>query len=126
MVGMLPDKVAAPMMQRVGVDRLNALYSAIDIVRRGGTVSVIGVYGGATDPLPMMQMFDKGIQLRMGQAHVKRWVDDIMPLLNEDDPLGVESFATHRLPLDQAPTAYQNFQKKQDGTVKVVLKPQLM
>ncbi|MDT4933087.1 MAG: hypothetical protein QOK11_979 [Pseudonocardiales bacterium] len=126
MVGMLPDKVAAPMMQRVGVDRLNALYSAIDIVRRGGTVSVIGVYGGATDPLPMMQMFDKGIQLRMGQAHVKRWVDDIMPLLNEDDPLGVESFATHRLPLDQAPTAYENFQKKQDGTVKVVLKPQLM
>jgi threonine dehydrogenase-like Zn-dependent dehydrogenase len=126
MVGMLPDKVAAPMMQRVGVDRLNALYSAIDIVRRGGTVSVIGVYGGATDPLPMMQMFDKGIQLRMGQAHVKRWVDDIMPLLNDDDPLGVEGFATHRLPLDQAPTAYENFQKKQDGTIKVVLKPQLM
>ena len=123
MVGMLPDKMAAPMMQRVGVDRLNALYSAIDIVRRGGTVSVIGVYGGATDPLPMMQMFDKGIQLRMGQAHVKRWVDDIMPLLNEDDPLGVESFATHRLPLDQAPTAYENFQKKQDGTVKVLLQP---
>jgi threonine dehydrogenase-like Zn-dependent dehydrogenase len=124
MVGMLPDRVAAPMMQRVGIDRLNVLYSAIDIVRRGGTISLSGVYGGQTDPLPMMQMFDKGIQLRMGQAHVKRWVDDILPLLNDDDPLGVETFATHRLPLEEAPGAYERFQKKQDGTVKVVLKPQ--
>ncbi|MCU1659097.1 MAG: Threonine dehydrogenase [Pseudonocardiales bacterium] len=122
-VGLLPGAVAAPMMQRVSIDRLNALYSAIDIVRRGGTISLIGVYGGATDPMPMMHLFDKQVQLRMGQANVKRWVDDIMPLLNDDDPLGVESFATHRLPLDDAPRAYENFQKKQDGTVKVVLKP---
>ena len=55
----------------------------------------------------MMTLFDKQIQLRMGQANVKRWVDDIMPLLTDDDPLGVETFATHRLPLDEAPHAYE-------------------
>ncbi|HEY2173916.1 MAG TPA: zinc-dependent alcohol dehydrogenase [Mycobacteriales bacterium] len=120
---LLPVKLAAPMMQRVGVDRLNALYSAIDIVRRGGTISLAGVYGGATDPLPMMTLFDKQIQVRMGQANVKRWVDDILPLLTDDDPLGVDDFATHRLPLADAPVAYRNFQQKLDGTVKVVLHP---
>jgi threonine dehydrogenase-like Zn-dependent dehydrogenase len=123
MVGLLPDAVAAPVMEKAGVDRLAALYSAIDIVRRGGTVSLSGVYGGAADPMPMMQMFDKQIQLRMGQANVKRWVDDILPLLVDSDPLGVDDFATHRLPLDQAPEAYEKFQKKEDGVVKVVLKP---
>ncbi len=119
----LPDAVAAPVMQAAGVDRLAALHSAIDIVRRGGTISLSGVYGGAADPLPMVTMFDKQIQLRMGQANVKRWVDDIMPLLTDDDPLGVDDFATHRLPLDEAPGAYERFQKKEDGTVKVVLRP---
>ena len=99
------------------------MYSAIDIVRRGGTISLIGVYGGMADPMPLMTMFDKQIQLRMGQANVKRWVDDIMPLLTDDDPLGVDTFATHRLPLSEAPHAYEIFQKKQDGAVKIVLKP---
>jgi threonine dehydrogenase-like Zn-dependent dehydrogenase len=121
--GLLPDAVAKPMMQRAGVDRLEALYSAIDIVRRGGTISLSGVYGGMADPLPMLTLFDKQIQLRMGQANVKKWVDDIMPLLTDDDPLGVDSFATHTLPLDQAPHAYDIFQKKQDGAVKIILKP---
>ena len=74
--GLLPDAVAKPMMQRAGVDRLKALYLAIDIVRRGGTISLIGVYGGMADPLPMLTLFDKQIQLRMGQANVKKWVDD--------------------------------------------------
>ncbi|MGH3874742.1 MAG: zinc-dependent alcohol dehydrogenase [Pseudonocardiaceae bacterium] len=121
--GMLPKPWAATLMQHAGIDRLNALLLAIDIVRRGGTISVIGVYGGMTDPLPMLTMFDKQIQLRMGQANVRRWVDDILPLLTADDPLGVESFATHTLPLDQAPQAYEMFQKKQDGAVKVLLRP---
>ncbi len=107
----------------IGVDRLNAFYSAIDIVRRGGTISLIGVYGGMADPLPMMTIFDKQIQLRMGQANVKRWADDIMPLLIDGDPLGVEGFATHRLPLDEAPRAYEMFQRKEDGAVKVLLEP---
>ncbi|OKH72388.1 molecular chaperone GroES [Mycobacterium sp. SWH-M1] len=119
----LPDFVAKPFMQKAGVDRLGALYSAIDCVRRGGTISLSGVYGGMADPLPMLTLFDKQIQLRMGQANVKKWVDDIMPLLTDDDPLGVDSFATHVLPLDQAPHAYDIFQKKEDGAVKVILQP---
>jgi threonine dehydrogenase-like Zn-dependent dehydrogenase len=123
MTSVLPGPIARPLMQRVGIDRLAALYTAIDAVRRGGTVSLIGVYGGASDPMPMMTLFDKQIQLRMGQANVKRWADDIMPLLSDDDPLGVEQFATHRLSLDDAPAAYEMFQKKQDGMVKVVLTP---
>jgi threonine dehydrogenase-like Zn-dependent dehydrogenase len=123
LAGMLPDALAQPLMANAGVDRLTALYTAVDVVRRGGTISLAGVYGGAADPLPMLQLFDKQIQLRMGQANVKRWVDDILPLLTEDDPLGVESFATHRIPLDEAPAAYENFQKKQAGTVKVVMQP---
>jgi len=60
----------------------------------------------------------------LGQANVKLWIDDIMPsLTREDDPLGVDDFATHRLPLEQAPHAYEMFQKKTDGAVKVVLQP---
>jgi threonine dehydrogenase-like Zn-dependent dehydrogenase len=124
MVGLLPDALAARMMQRAGVDRLSALHLAIEIVRRGGTISLIGVYGGEADPLPMLTLFDKQIQLRMGQANVKRWVDDILPLLDDEgDPLGVDGFATHRLPLEDAPGAYDMFQKKEDEAVKVVLQP---
>ena len=121
--GLLPDALAKPLLQKAGVDRLDALYSAIDIVRRGGTISLIGVYGGMADPLPMLTLFDKQVQLRMGQANVKKWVDDIMPLLGDDDPLGVDTFATHVLPLDQAPHAYDIFQRKADGAVKVILTP---
>ncbi|MFF8413929.1 zinc-dependent alcohol dehydrogenase [Streptomyces omiyaensis] len=120
---LLPDALAAAMMKRAGVDRLAALHTAIDLVRRGGTVSVSGVYGGAADPLPLLTMFDKQLTLRMGQANVLRWVDDILPLLTEGDPLGVDDFATHRLPLEQAPDAYAMFQKKRDGAVKVLFSP---
>ncbi|MGI5267824.1 zinc-dependent alcohol dehydrogenase [Nonomuraea sp. CA-218870] len=122
--GLLPDAVAASLMTHAGVDRLAALNQAIESVRRGGTISVIGVYGGMTDPLPMLRMFDKGIALRMGQAHVKRWIDALMPLLIDDgDPLGVMDLATHTMPLDQAPEAYEMFQKKRDGAVKILLRP---
>lgn len=123
MTALLPDAVAKPLMQKAGVDRLDALYTAIDAVRRGGTISIIGVYGGAADPLPLLTLFDKQVQLRMGQANVKRWVPDIMPLLVDDDPLGVDDFATHVLPLDKAPWAYNALQKKEDGAVKVILRP---
>lgn len=103
---------------------MEVLNNAIDTVRRGGTLSISGVYGGQLDPLPLMQLFDKGIQIRMGQAHVKRWVDDILPLLTDDaDPLDAEGLATHRLPLEQAPQAYEMFQRKQDGAIKIVLAP---
>jgi threonine dehydrogenase-like Zn-dependent dehydrogenase len=123
MVGLLPDQIAEKVMQKASIDRLSAFYLAIDVVRRGGTISLIGVYAGTADPLPMLLLFDKQVQLRMGQANVKRWVDDILPLLQDGDPLGVDGFATHRLPIDEAPEAYAKFQKKQDGTVKVLLQP---
>jgi S-(hydroxymethyl)glutathione dehydrogenase/alcohol dehydrogenase len=122
----LPKRITAPLMSKVGIDRMAAIYTAIDAVRRGGTVSLIGVYGGQTDPMPMLTMFDKQLQFRMGQANVKRWVDDVMPLLtDETDPLGTEEFATHRVRLEDAPAAYDQFQKKEHGTVKVVFKPGL-
>ncbi|MCG3041680.1 glutathione-dependent formaldehyde dehydrogenase [Streptomyces sp. S1A] len=121
--GLLPKKIAEKLMTTAGVDRLAALQLAIDAVRRGGTISIIGVYGGMTDPLPMLTLFDKQIQLRMGQANVRRWVPEIMPLLTDEDVLGVDDFATHHVPLKKAPQAYEMFQKKADGAVKVVLRP---
>jgi len=121
---LLPDAVASKVIEKAGIDRMRALYDAIDAVRRGGTLSVSGVYGGALDPLPMMDLFDKQIQVRMGQANVKRWIEDILPLVTEDsDPLGTEDLATHKLPLDQAPQAYEMFQKKENGAIKVLLQP---
>jgi threonine dehydrogenase-like Zn-dependent dehydrogenase len=71
----------------------------------------------------MMSLFDKQIQLRMGQANVKRWIPDIMPVPTEDNRLGVDEFATHRLPLAEAAAAYGMFQRKADGAVKIMLKP---
>jgi len=122
--GLLPDAVAAKMTEKAAVDRLSALLACIDSVRRGGTISISGVYGGQLDPLPMFQIFDKGLQLRMGQAHVRQWTDEILPLLEGDeDPLGVDDLTTHQLPLAEAPGAYEMFQKKEDGAIKVVLKP---
>jgi threonine dehydrogenase-like Zn-dependent dehydrogenase len=124
LAGLLPDAMAEKMIEKAGIDRLSVLHAAIDTVRRGGTISLSGVYGGMVDPMPMMDLFDKQIQLRMGQANVKRWIDDIMPLVQEEsDPLGVEDLATHKLPLDQAPHAYEIFQKKQDGAIKILLQP---
>ena len=119
----LPDAVTEPLIKKAGLDRLAAVYTAIDTVRRGGTVSLSGVYGGMADPMPMMSLFDKQIQLRMGQANVKRWIPDIMPFLTDEDPLGLEDFATHRLPLSDAPKAYEMFQSKADGAIKIMLKP---
>jgi threonine dehydrogenase-like Zn-dependent dehydrogenase len=122
-VGLLPDAVAEPMLKKAGVDRLAALYTAFEAVRRGGTVSISGVYGGATDPIPMFQLFDKQIQIRMGQANVRAWTGELLEVLENGDPWGVETFATHHLPLTEAPNAYAEFQKKQDGVVKVVFQP---
>jgi threonine dehydrogenase-like Zn-dependent dehydrogenase len=123
-VGLLPDALAKPLTDKMAVDRLGALRTAVKAVRRGGTVSLSGVYGGEADPMPMMEMFDRGITMRMGQCHVKRWVDDILPVvLDPSDPLGTLDMTTHHLPLDQAPHGYEIFQKKQDDCIKVVLNP---
>ncbi|WP_395575895.1 zinc-dependent alcohol dehydrogenase [Streptomyces sp. BK79] len=119
----MPRAIGGPLAERFSVDRLAALYTAIDLVRRGGTISLSGVYGGMADPMPMLTLFDKQIQLRMGQANVRRWSDEIIPYLTDEDPLGVDDFATHRVPLADAPHAYEMFQKKQDGAVKVLMKP---
>ena len=124
MASLLPDALTQAMIERGGVDRLSVLHTAIDTVRRGGTISLSGVYGGAVDPMPMMDLFDKQIQLRMGQANVKRWIDDILPLVEDDgDPLGVSDLTTHKLPLGQAPRAYEIFQKKEDRAIKILLQP---
>jgi threonine dehydrogenase-like Zn-dependent dehydrogenase len=124
LVSLLPDSIAEKLMERAGVDRLNAMHLAIDLVRRGGTVSLSGVYGGEADPMPMMTMFDKQITMRMGQANVKRWIDDLMPIVVDDaDPLGLESFATHHVALEEAPDAYRTFQEKGDGMIKTVFRP---
>ncbi|MDQ6745373.1 MAG: glutathione-dependent formaldehyde dehydrogenase [Actinomycetota bacterium] len=124
LTGLLPDAAARKVIETVGIDRLSALHLAIELVQRGGTISLSGVYGGAASPMPLIQMFDKQINLRMGQANVKRWIDDLMPLVGgEEDPLGVESFATHHIPLEEAPHGYEIFQKKQDNAFKILLKP---
>jgi threonine dehydrogenase-like Zn-dependent dehydrogenase len=122
--GLLPEKLAQKAFETVGVDRLSALHTALDAVRRGGTVSLSGVYGGTASPMPLMHMFDKQIQLRMGQCNVRRWTEDLLPLVESDaDPLGVMDLVTHQASLDEAPAMYEKFQKKQDGCIKVVLKP---
>jgi threonine dehydrogenase-like Zn-dependent dehydrogenase len=124
LVGLLPDPAARAVIERAGVDRMAALTQSIETVCRGGTISIIGVYGGTADPLNMLRLFDKGVTLAMGQAHVKRWIDDLLPLLSgDDDPLGVDDLCTHRLPLEEAPHGYEIFKHKQDGAIKVVLQP---
>ncbi|MEF3120237.1 zinc-dependent alcohol dehydrogenase [Kocuria flava] len=123
-VGLLPSPLGRKAMETAGVDKLGALYTAIDAVRRGGTISLSGVYGGMKDPMPMLTLFDKQIQLRMGQCNVRYWTDELLPLVDDpSDPLGVLDLATHRVPLDRAPEMYETFQKKEDGCIKVVLKP---
>jgi threonine dehydrogenase-like Zn-dependent dehydrogenase len=123
LAGLLPDALQEKMMEKAGIDRLGALHLAIDLVRRGGTLSLSGVYGGMADPLPMMTLFDKQVTIKMGQANVKHWIDDILPHLTDADPLGVDAFATHHLSLDEAPDAYSTFQKKDDGMIKTVFRP---
>jgi threonine dehydrogenase-like Zn-dependent dehydrogenase len=120
----LPKPVAQAAIEKAGIDRLDALRTAIGAVRRGGTISISGVYGGMADPMPMMELFDKGVQLRMGQCHVRRWTDELLEVaLAHDDVLGLEKLATHRVPLDEAPEMYRVFQQKEDNCLKVVLKP---
>ncbi|WP_291055874.1 zinc-dependent alcohol dehydrogenase [Herbiconiux sp.] len=122
--GLLPETLAKKAATTVGVDRLAALLLALDAVRRGGTVSLSGVYAGAADPVPFMTMFDKGITLKMGQCNVHRWRDEILPLVEDPaDPLGIDDLVTHRVPLEEAPRMYELFKHKEDGCIKVVLQP---
>jgi threonine dehydrogenase-like Zn-dependent dehydrogenase len=108
---------------KIQLDSAYALRQCMASIRRGGTLSISGVYAGPVQMFPLGDLFDMQIQVRMGQANVRRWVDDIMPLLDEDDPLGTEDLKTHEMPLEDAPLGYEIFQKKQDGAIKCVLKP---
>ncbi|GAA2073070.1 zinc-dependent alcohol dehydrogenase [Pseudolysinimonas kribbensis] len=122
--GMLPDAMAKKLMKTVGADRLAAMMTAFDIVQRGGTVSISGVYGGVGDPLPMLNLFDKQISIHMGQCNVQRWIPQLWPLVEDPaDPLGVTDLVTHHGSLDEAPELYLTFRDKEDGCVKVVLHP---
>ena len=123
-VGMLPSPAGKRLAKTLGVDRLAALMTALDSVQRGGTVSLSGVYGGVADPLPLLTMFDKGITLRMGQCNVHRWIPDLWPLVEDPrDPLGVGDLVTHEVPLEEAAQMYELFKNKEDGCIKVVLRP---
>jgi threonine dehydrogenase-like Zn-dependent dehydrogenase len=123
-VSRLPGPVARKAVETAGLDRLAALHTAMAAVRRGGTVSISGVYGGNADPMPMMDMFDKGLTIRMGQCHVRRWTDELLHIVDQpDDVLGLETLATHRVALTEAPQMYQTFQRKEDNCLKVVLTP---
>ncbi|MBE0008340.1 MULTISPECIES: zinc-dependent alcohol dehydrogenase [unclassified Arthrobacter] len=123
-VNLLPDALAKKAMETAGVDRLTVLHAAIDSVRRGGTISLSGVYGGTASPMPLLNMFDKQIQTRMGQCNVRNWTDELLPIVEDpSDPLGVMDLMTHTIGIDEAPAAYEKFQKKQDGCIKVIIQP---
>jgi len=101
---------------------LNALKAAISAVRRGGVVSVVGVYGMPYDAFPLGQIFDKGIKMAFGQAPVQKYIDHLIEII-ERGQIRLDDIITHRLPLDDAPHAYQIFRDKEDDCVKVVLTP---
>ncbi|MET4094242.1 threonine dehydrogenase-like Zn-dependent dehydrogenase [Arthrobacter sp. UYCu712] len=126
-VGLLPDALARKVMETAGVDRMSVLHAAVDSVRRGGTVSLSGAYGGTAGPMPLLKMFDKQLQFRMGQCNVRRWTDELLPYVEDPaDPLGVMDLKTHEVSLDGAAAAYELFQKKEDGCIKVVLNPETL
>jgi threonine dehydrogenase-like Zn-dependent dehydrogenase len=107
---------------RLESDRPTALRQAIQACRPGGTVSIPGVYGGMIDKVPMGSAFAKGLTLKMGQTHTHRYMRPLLSLIQEG--LADPSFIiTHQLPLEEAPQAYRTFRDKEDGCVKVVLKP---
>ncbi len=108
---------------KVQLDKATALRECMASIRRGGTLSISGVYAGPIQMFELGDLFDMQVQVRMGQANVRKWVDDILPLLGDDDPLGTEDLATHEMPLEDAPLGYEIFQRKQDGAIKCVLKP---
>ena len=104
-------------------DRLHALRDAMGCLRRGGTLSVIGVYGGWYPLWPLGDLFDRQITVRWGQANVRRWTDTLVSLLEQGDPLDAAELVTHQVPLEQAPDWYRRFRDKEPGVRKVVLRP---
>jgi threonine dehydrogenase-like Zn-dependent dehydrogenase len=122
--GWSPDNVIDVVKQKVGVgaDRGHALRQAILAVRKGGRVSVPGVYGGMLDKWPLGAMMEKGLEIRSGQTHVQRYGADLLRRIQEGE-IDTTFLISHRLPLEDAPTGYKNFRDNQNEWTKVVLKP---
>ena len=116
----LTDKLANVVHRQAG--SIAALELCISAVRRGGVVSVVGVYGMPYDAFPVGQIFDKGIRMAFGQAPVQKYIDELIGILDRAE-IKLHDIITHRLPLEQAPNAYKMFRDKEDNCVKVVLKP---
>jgi threonine dehydrogenase-like Zn-dependent dehydrogenase len=119
--GSAPDRVLQTL--KVQPDRLIGLREALGSVRRGGTVSVIGVYSMWFPNFPIGDLFDKQVTLRWGQANVRRWTADILEVLRNGDPWDAAGLVTNEVPLRSAPQMYEAFKRKEDGVVKVVLRP---
>ena len=119
--GSAPDRVLQTL--KVQPDRLIGLREALGSVRRGGTVSVIGVYSMWFPNFPIGDLFDRQVTLRWGQANVRRWTADILEVLRDGDPWDAAGLVTNQAPLRSAPQMYEAFKRKDDGVVKVVLRP---
>ncbi len=107
---------------RLGLDRAHVLREAIQACRKGGTVSIPGVYAGFIDQMPMGTAFAKGLTFKMGQTHVQRYLRPLLDRIQNGD-IDPSLVITHRMPLDEAPQAYEIFRNKEDNCIKVVLKP---
>jgi threonine dehydrogenase-like Zn-dependent dehydrogenase len=120
--GHAPDALYDRIKTSLGLatDRGHALRQAIRACRKGGTISIPGVYGGFLDKFPVGALFGKGLTLRGGQTHVRRWTDELLERIRSEqiDPTFV---ITHRLPLEQAREGYELFKREQNRCVKVVL-----
>jgi threonine dehydrogenase-like Zn-dependent dehydrogenase len=107
---------------KLGTDRAHVLREAIMCCRKGGTVSVPGVYVGLIDRLPFGAVMNKGLTIKTGQTHVQRYTEPLLKKI-EGGEIDPSFIITHRLPLEEAPAAYKTFRDKEDGCIKVVLKP---
>ena len=106
----------------MGTDRAHVIRQAIMVTRKGGRVSIPGVYGGFVDKFPMGALMEKGLTLRTGQTHVQRYLPALYTAIAEGK-IDSTFLISHRLPLDQGPVGYKNFKEQQDTWTKVVLKP---
>jgi threonine dehydrogenase-like Zn-dependent dehydrogenase len=118
------DNVADVVKQKlgVGVDRAHALREALLAVRKGGRISIPGVYGGIIDKWPLGAMMEKGLEIRQGQTHVQRYTHDLLRRIEEGE-IDTTFLISHRLPLEEAPDGYKNFRDNQNEWTKVVLRP---
>jgi threonine dehydrogenase-like Zn-dependent dehydrogenase len=124
--GFVPDNVLDVIKQKIGpgADRGHALRQALLACRKGGRVSVPGVYGGMLDKWPLGAMMEKGLQIKSGQTHVQKYSQDLLRRIQEGE-IDTTFLISHRLPLEEAPDGYKNFRDNQNEWTKVVLKPGL-